>query len=51
MREFLGAHKALKGIKGEFLNNMSKLTEIDKRIKKDTKKLQEVENDPTYADE
>ena len=51
MPEFLGIHKALQGIKGEFLNNMSKLTEIDKRIKKDTKKLEEVENDPTYSNE
>ena len=30
---------------------MSKLTEIDKRIEKDTKKLEEVENDPIYSDE
>ena len=30
---------------------MSKLTEIDKRIEKDTQKLEEVENDPTYSDE
>ena len=30
---------------------MSKLIEIDKRIEKDTKKLEEVENDPTYSDE
>ena len=39
MREFLGIHKALQGIKGEFLNNMAKLTEINKHIEKDTKKL------------
>ena len=51
MREFLGVHKALLGIKGKFLNNISKLSEIDKRIKKGTKMLQEVENDPTYSDE
>ena len=50
MREFLGIHKALQGIQGEFLNNMSKLTEIDKRIKRDTKKLQKVETNPTYSD-
>ena len=50
MREFLGVHKALLGIKGKFLNNISKLSEIDKRIKKGTKMLQEVENDPTYSD-
>ena len=37
--------------KSELLNNMSKLTEIDKRIKRDTKKLEEVENDPSYTDE
>ena len=51
MREFLGIDKALQNIPGELLNNTSKLTEIDKRIKKDTKKLEEVENDPTYTDE
>ena len=52
MREFLiRLYKAIQGIKGEFLNNMSKQTEIDKCIKRDTKKLEEVEKDPTYADE
>ena len=51
MQEFLGIDKALQGIKGEFVNNMSKLTEIDKCIKRDTKKLEEVENDLTYSDE
>ena len=51
MREFLGIDTALQSIQGEFLNNTSKLAEIDKRIKRDTKKLQEVENDPTYSDE
>ena len=51
MREFLGIDKALQNIPGELLNNTSKLTEIDKRIKKDTKKVEEVENDPAYTDE
>ena len=51
MREFLGINKALQSIQDEFLNNTSKLTEINKRIKRDTKKLEEVENDPTYSDE
>ena len=51
MGEFLGIDKALQSIQGELLNNTSKLTEIDKRIKRDTKKLEEVENDPTYSDE
>ena len=51
MREPLGIDKALQSIQGELLNNTSKLTEIDKRIKRDTKKLEEVENDPTYTDE
>ena len=51
MREFVGIDKALQSIQGELLNNTSKLTEINKRIKRDTKKLEEVENDPTYSDE
>ena len=51
MPEFLGIDKASQSIQGELLNNTSKLTEIDKRIKRDTKKLEEVENDPTYSDE
>ena len=51
MREFLGINKALQSVQGELLNDTSKLTEIDKRIKRDAKKLKEVENDPTYTDE
>ena len=47
-REFLVIDKALQILQGELLNNNSKLTEIDKRIKRDTKKLEEV--DPTYTD-
>ena len=51
MQEFLRINKALQSIQGELLNNTSKLTEINKSIKKDAKKLQEVKNDPTYSDE
>ena len=51
MREFLGIDKALQTIQGELSNNTSKLTEINKSIKRDTKKLEEVEDDPTYSDE
>ena len=51
MREFLRINKALQGRQGELLNNTSRLTEINKRIKRDTKKLEEVENDPTYSDQ
>ena len=51
MREFLGIDKALQSIQGELLNNTAKLTEIDKSIKRDTKKLEEVENDRIYSDE
>ena len=39
MREFLGINKALQSIQGELLNNTSKLTEIDKPIKRDIKKV------------
>ena len=41
----------LQGIRGELLKNTSKLTEINKRIKRDSKKLKELEDDPTYSDE
>ena len=51
MRGFLGIDKALQSIQGELLNNTSKLTEINKRIKKDIKKLEEVETNSTYSDE
>ena len=34
MREFLGIDKALQSIQDELLNNTSKLTEINKRIKR-----------------
>ena len=50
MQEFLGIDKALQSIQGKLLNNMSKLSEINKSIKRDSKNLQEVENDPTYSD-
>ena len=50
MRESLRIDKALQNIQGELLNNTSKLTEINKRMKRDTKKLEEVENDPNYSD-
>ena len=51
MQEFLGIDKALQSIQGKLLNNTSKLTEINKRIEGETKKLEEVENNPTYSDE
>ena len=51
MREFLGIDRVLQNIQGELLNNTSKLTEINKRIQRDAKKLEEVENHSTYTDE
>ena len=51
MQEYLGINKALQSIQGEPLNNTSELTEINKCIKRDTKKLEELENDPVYSDE
>ena len=51
MREFLGIDKGLQRIQDELLNNTFKLTEIDKRIKRETKKLKEVKNNPGYTDE
>ena len=49
MREVLGIDKVLQSIQGELLKNTSKLTEINKCIKRDSKKLEEVENDSTYS--
>ena len=49
--EFLGIKKAVQSIQNERLNNTSKLTEINNLIIRDTKNLEEVENDPTYSDE
>ena len=51
MWEFLEIDNALQRIQGELLSNTSKLTEINKRIQRDIKNLEEVENDPTYTDE
>ena len=51
MREFLGIDKTLQNIQSELLNNTSKITQINKRIKRDAKNLEELENDPSYSDE
>ena len=51
MPEFLRIDKVLQSLQGGLLNNTSKLTEINKHIKRDIKKLEEVENNPTYSDE
>ena len=39
MQELSGINKALQSIQSELLNNTSTFTEINKRIKKDTKKF------------
>ena len=46
MREFLGIDKALTRIQGELANNTGKLTEIDKHITREQKKLAEIEASP-----
>ena len=46
MREFEGIDKALTRIKGELANNTGKLTEIDKHITREQKKLAEIEASP-----
>ena len=51
MWKFLGIEKALQNMQSILLNNTSRLTKINKCIKRDTKNLEEVENDPTYSDE
>ena len=51
MRQFLGIIKAFQSIPGELLNNTSKLTEVNKRIKRDTKNLEEVQHNSSFTDE
>ena len=46
MREFLGISKALQSINGELRNNTAKLSELDKRIKRDTAKFKDIEDNP-----
>ena len=46
MQEFLGISKALQSINGELRNNTGKLSELDKRINRDTAKLKEIEDNP-----
>ena len=46
MREFLGIDKALTRIKGELENKAGKLTEIDKHIAREERKLAEIETSP-----
>ena len=41
----------MQSIQGEMVYNTSKFVEIDKRIKRDSKNLKEVENDSTYSEE
>ena len=48
-RKLLGLDKALQIIRGEVANNTSKLTVIHKHIKKESKKLKEVEDDSTCS--
>ena len=51
MRQFLGIIKAFQSIPGELLNNTSKSIEVNKRIKRDTKNLEEVQHNSSFTDE
>ena len=51
MPEFLGIDKALQTIQDKLANIASKLTEVNERIKKDSKKLKVVEYDLSYYEE
>ena len=51
MRVVLSINKALQSIQGKLVNNTSKLAEINRCIQRHTRKLEEVETDPTYTDE
>lgn len=51
MQEFLGIDKDLQTIQDKLANIASKLTEVNERIKKDSKKLKVVEYDLSYYEE
>ena len=51
MREMLGLDKALQRISGELKKNLAKLSELDNHIRKENRKLKQVENDPFTTDE
>ena len=48
MRKILGISKALRTIQGELVNNITKLTDS---LKKGSKKLKQVQDDPTYPED
>ena len=50
MRELTGQDKTLQSIRGELANNLAKLTDIDKDIAKENRKLQEAEDEITKRD-
>ena len=51
LRELMGLDKALQRIQTELTNNVAKLAEIDKRIKYEEDKLNEMQNQSQYTDE
>ena len=51
MWQFLGIIKAFQSIPGELLNNTSRLIKVNKRIKRDTKNLEEVQHNSSFIDE
>ena len=50
LRELQGLDKALQSIRGELTNNLAKLTDIDKDIAKEKRKLQEAEDEISKSD-
>ena len=50
MRELQGLDKALQSIRGELTNNLAKLTDINKDIAKEKRKLQEAEDEISKSD-
>ena len=50
LRELQGLDKALQSIRGELTNNMAKLTDIDKDVAKEKRKLQEAEDEISKSD-
>ena len=50
LKELQGLDKALQSIRGELVNNLAKLTDIDKDIAKEKRKLDEAEDEISKKD-
>ena len=51
MREFFEMYKALQRIQGEIINSVAKRSEFDKPLTRDSEKLEEIKDSPSYSED